>query len=435
MMRTFLGPVALALACLVPLRALADPPADPERRTPVVIAVETAAPAVVNISTTKLMEVDPWFAQFYGRQSRTRKVQSVGSGVIVHADGYVITNYHVVREATETMISLGNGEDERSYPAVILAQDPRNDLALLKIAGDRPFPAVTMGRSDDLMIGEPAIAVGNPFSVGKTVTTGVISALDRTLEMKDGVTFEDFIQTDAAINPGNSGGPLLNIHGEMIGVTTAIRRDGEGSGFAIPVDRVKEILEKLIEAAVVRANLGFRPVSGPGGVRVALVDDTGPAHDGGLKVDDVIERVEQRAVETVFDFATPILGKKPGDRILVTVRRAGERRRVDLVVPEPPVAPEVQYVSRRLGIVGRDPTPEEARKGVTGTIGTEIVTGGPADRVKMEPGDIVVALGRYSISSVAYLASLLEQRARAGDTVEIEVVRAGRAMTGTVTIR
>ncbi len=417
----------LALALVAVPAALAQSPADPARRTPVVVAVEKASPAVVNVSTTKLVEVrDPFFRMYEG----TRPAESMGSGAIIHPDGYVVTNSHVVRMAVEdVLVSIEVDGAERQWKSIVLAEDPRNDLALLKIVGDGPFPALPLGRSDDLLIGEPVIAVGNPFGVGKTVTTGVVGGLKRTVKMDNGESFEDFIQTDAAINPGNSGGPLINVHGEMIGVNTAIIRGGEGIGFAIPVDRVKDIVERLIEAAVQRANLGFRPVPENGAVVVRSVEADGATKD--LLTGDVVESVDGRPVRTVFDFATPIVGKNPGDRLALVVRRGAERRTLDILVP---LRAEEQYVARRLGIVATELPPEARARGYTGVVVGQLLADGPAERVKMEVGDVIFAVDRYEVGDVKTLAQVL-QRMRPGDSVEIRVLRRDRRMAGSVTLR
>ena len=413
---------------LIAPAAFAQPgTADPARRTPVVLAVEKASPAVVNVSATKLVKVrDPFFSMYEG----ARPVGSAGSGAIVHPDGYVVTNSHVVRMAVDDiLVSLEVNGSEVQHKAVLLAEDAGNDLALLKILADGPFPTVELGRSDDLLIGEPVIAVGNPFGVGKTVTTGVVSALGRTVRNEDGVSFKDFIQTDAAINPGNSGGPLLNIHGTMIGVNTAIIRGGEGIGFAIPVGRVKEIIERLIEAAVQRANLGFRPVPEGGVVTVRSVDPEGAA--SGLVAGDVIDSVDGRRVGNVFDFATPIIGKSPGQKITVLVRRGGDSRTVEITVP---MRAEEEYVARRLGILGADLPAVHRARGLSGIVVTKVLEDGPAARVGVQVGDLIGSLDRYEVDGVQTMAQVL-QRLRPGASVDLRVIREDRRMAGSITLR
>ena len=416
----------LIIFSLMLLPALAAP--DAERRTPVVRAVEKASPAVVNISTTKLVTVrDPFFDMMFGPQQR--KTKSVGSGFLIHPAGYVVTNSHVVRAATEIVVSLDIDGSERQYPATVLAEEPVNDLALLKIEGGGSFPSVTLGRSDDLMIGEPVIAVGNPVGVGKTVTTGVLSGTGRSVRSPTGRSFQDFLQTDAAINPGNSGGPLLNIHGEIIGVNTAIIRGTEGLGFAIPVDRVKDIILGLIEAVVEHANLGFRPVAEDGGVSVHSVDPAGVSRR--LRAGDLIKRVDGRAVTSVFDFATPFIGKKPGELVSLVIDREGAMLEVTITVP---LDAEEDYIARRLGIIPGN-QPDAARSnGARGVVVKRVLPDSPASRVKVLPGDVILTVEGYKIEDVRGLAALLK-RARNGVTLNVDVARGGRTMSGSITVR
>jgi serine protease Do len=421
---------AVALVFLV-LGGAAAAQSEAERRTPVVRAVERAAPAVVGISTTKIVRSDPIFDAWLGTFGGTRRVKSVGSGVIVHPDGYLVTNYHVVRRAREILVVLEENGEEKQYEGMLLAEDARNDLALVKIRASRRFTPVRLGRSDDLMIGEPVIAVGNPFGVGKTVTTGVVSAVNRTVRLPDqrgsawGVNeFEDFIQTDAAINPGNSGGPLLNIKGEMIGVNEAIRQGSEGLGFAIPADRVKAILRRLIDAAVQRANLGFLPVKEKAGVTVRSVRKGSAAEKGGLRSGDVIVKVDGAAVPTVFDFTTPLLTKKPGDTIRIAIHRKGERKQIDLKVP---LTPEAQYVADRLGVLGVDLSPADRVRGHYGVLVDKVLEGTPAQRVSMKPGDLITevrfGLRSLDVKNLKVLAGIVNRYE--GLTVEIVVWRKG----------
>jgi serine protease Do len=226
------------------------------RRTPVVLAVEMAAPAVVNIATERTIEVqpfifqDPFFQQFFGQfmdprafQPQTAKETSLGSGLIVSPDGLVLTNRHVVRRLAAIRVQLADG---RTFNGSLVAASRVYDLALIRVTTSQALPTALIGRSDDLMIGETAIAIGNPFGLSHTVTVGVVSALHRTLREAG---YGDLIQTDAAINPGNSGGPLLNILGQAIGINTAIYAEGQGIGFATPIDRAREFIEAYKESA------------------------------------------------------------------------------------------------------------------------------------------------------------------------------------------
>src|SRR5204863_10077631 len=208
---------------------------------------ERVSLAVVNVSAESIVrEVDPFFGGMLG-PSRRRKTQSLGSGLIIDAAGVVLTNAHVIEGASRIVVTTLDG---RELEADVLGSDRDADLAVLKVDG-KNLPARPLGRSGDLMIGETVIAIGNPFGLSHTVTTGVVSALNRSLNT-DGRTYTDFIQTDASINPGNSGGPLLNIRGELIGVNTAIYGKAQGIGFAIPVDRVHRVMGDLVSFGEVR---------------------------------------------------------------------------------------------------------------------------------------------------------------------------------------
>jgi len=222
------------------------------RENAIVRAVKNVSPAVVNISTSKFVgrNVNPFFSRenddffnkffrdFFEPRKRQYVQKSLGSGVIIDSTHkYILTNHHVIVRASKIAITLAN---KKEFEARVVGTDPESDLAVLKIETDSAIPAITMGGSDDLMIGETVIAIGNPFGLSHTVTTGVISALNRSVRTGTGV-YHNFIQIDASINPGNSGGPLLNINGELIGINTAIYSGAEGIGFAIPIDRQREL--------------------------------------------------------------------------------------------------------------------------------------------------------------------------------------------------
>ncbi|MBT7936309.1 MAG: trypsin-like serine protease, partial [Nitrospina sp.] len=231
-----------------------------ERRTPLVRAVEKVSPAVVNIYTTEISRsarnpfrnfnnnlFDKFFKDFLP-PTRSQK-RSLGSGVLINADGFILTNEHVIAKAAKIHVVLS---DKQEFDASVIGADTKSDLAIIKIDSDRSLPFVEMGRSDDLMIGEQVLAIGNPFGLQQTVTTGIISALNRNLRAGKNKVYSDFIQVDASINPGNSGGPLLNINGSLIGINTAIYQKAEGIGFAIPIDHAKRIVLELVNYGKVR---------------------------------------------------------------------------------------------------------------------------------------------------------------------------------------
>jgi len=221
------------------------------RRTPVVEVVERVRPAVVSITTNiPMVQQDLFFR-------RVVQAQSSGTGVMVYEDGFLITNFHVVRDATSIEVRFDEGDDAKVYKAVTVSANPEEDLALLKIEGEGPFPVVTI-TGEEPILGEPVVAIGNAYGRSHTVSTGIVSGLHRKVDTPEGLHFENLIQTDASINPGNSGGPLLNIHGELIGINTAMQNTAENIGFAIPVEHVKQVLsEHLLALGQARAWLGF----------------------------------------------------------------------------------------------------------------------------------------------------------------------------------
>lgn len=323
-------------------------------------AAEMAAPSVVNIYTTKLIEQqhspflnDPFFRRFFGDnlpESDKRLENSLGSGVIVSANGYVLTNNHVIAEADEIQVALRDG---RRKAARVIGTDPETDLALLRV--DLPnLPAITFGQSDGLRVGDVVLAIGNPFGVGQTVTMGIVSALRRNeLGLS---TFENFIQTDAAINPGNSGGALINPYGQLIGINTAIYSQSGGSqgiGFAIPAVLAKDVMQQILERGhVVRGWLGINVqeltnelarslnVAENSGVVVAGVLKNGPAHNAGIKPGDVITKIAEDSVTTPHQLVDAVAKKSPGSEIKITLVQDGKTRTLTAKVGErPPPGP------------------------------------------------------------------------------------------------
>jgi len=309
---------------LVPMAAHAEPattaheggaeptstPDDDLRRTPVVRAVERAAPAVVTI------EVEVAQASLFG----SSVTASHGSGVIIHGDGLVLTNAHVVSGAQSIRATTQQGVH---YEAVVLAMHRDLDLAVLQLEEASDLPTIELGDSSELFLGETAVAIGNPLGLGMTVSTGVVSSVQREVELQRGVT-QTFIQTDAAINPGNSGGALIDIHGRLIGVNTAIRADAEGIGFAIPVNRARKIAEDLVHYGTVRApwlgcdvvDIDTRRLWGTaladGAVRVTRVWADGPAATAGVKPGDLLFEVQGARVKSRADLNARLASLEPG---------------------------------------------------------------------------------------------------------------------------
>ncbi|MGM0824815.1 MAG: S1C family serine protease [Pseudomonadota bacterium] len=320
-------------------------------------AVNQAAPAVVNIYSSRIVErdehplmSDPFFQQFFNGDDATthqRMLSSLGSGVIVSDEGYVLTNHHVINGADEIQVALRDG---REVIAEVIGTDPESDLAVLKIDLDE-LPVIELSNSTDVAVGDVALAIGNPFGVGQTVTMGIISATGRShLGLN---AYEDFIQTDAAINPGNSGGALVNPEGALVGINTAIfSRSGgsQGIGFAIPANLAHSILDELVtQGRVIRGWLGIEAqalsrelaasfgLRTPQGVIVAGVVDEGPAEEAGLMPGDVLLAVDGQPILDARVTMSDIASIKPGTSLPLTIVRDGERMEMTLEVGERPI--------------------------------------------------------------------------------------------------
>jgi serine protease Do len=411
------------------------------RRTPVVEAVEQVRDSVVNISSTQIVRVSPFGqffdlgpdAEFFG--SGTQKVQSAGSGFVLHASGYIVTNAHVVAGTRQPKVTFANGQ---VYDARVLAMDEEHDMAVLKVGADKPLKAAVLGTSSDLMIGETAIAIGNPFGFQRTVTAGVVSAVDRTLRFQDqrsdqGVKeYKGLIQTDAAINPGNSGGPLLNILGEVIGINTAIRGDAQNIGFAIPVDQLRRFLPGIMDVERInRVTLGVH-FEGVGPARVTEVNPGSPAAMAGLKAGDVIIAVENRPVSQDIDFFVEMMEKKPGQDVTLTVLRDGKRHKFVVQLGARPDG--MQQAWQKLGVRLRDLSAAQAgRLGVaegSGLLVYEVREAGAAHEAGIEPGDILVQVGRTAAKDLASVAEALDG-VKPGQVVDVGIVRIQQSRFGT----
>jgi serine protease Do len=368
---------ALALALVAALLGTVDAHAaatpdhvDPSsisrsRRTAIVTAAQRVSPAVVSVSvvTTRIVRTDPYglpfrdefFERFFPPSLYRERVPGLGSGVIVDADGIVLTNSHVIRDAEEVKVNLPDG---RHFDAKLLGDSPVYDLAVLKITGDK-LPVAPLGDSDSLVVGEWAIAIGNPFGFlladsQPTVTAGVVSAMRRDIkaEATQSGMYKNMIQTDAAINPGNSGGALVDADGEVIGINTFIFTNSGGSiglGFAIPINLAKRVLGEVRRYGRVRVawpGMTVQPVSDAiarrlgwddaGGLVVSAVDKGGPAERAGLKPLDRIRRVNGRVTNEIEDAQSSIYGAQVGDRLTLYVEREGKPRTIVLTLEEAP---------------------------------------------------------------------------------------------------
>ena len=378
---------------------LGGPPDNP-RRSPVVEVVETAGPAVVNIGAEVVSRDNPFgrrgrrddpFWQFFGRGQRSRRSQSLGSGVIIDASGLVLTNEHVVARATAITVTLS---DRRTFSAEVVGADRDFDVAVLRILDAKGLPTVALGKSESLMPGEPVVAIGNPFGLSNTVTTGVVSALHRSIEAEDR-KYEDFVQTDAAINPGNSGGALLDIEGKLIGINTAIYSSGNGIGFAIPIDQAMAIVQEVLRYGEVRpafTGVVVDPESRPGARIVGILPGS-PAARAGLRKGDRLVDLGGQEIKSGLAFWKKERGLIPGRSAELTFERAGRATRARLGVEELSESVAVQLGHARLGL---DVKP---RRG--GLVISRVDRGSAAARLGLRRGDRLLGLAGRRLQSEA----------------------------------
>ena len=388
---------------------------------------ERTKPVVVNISTTKTLKGrgfgspfggspfgDDFFDQFFRDMPRREfKQRSLGSGFIISADGYIFTNNHVVEQADKILVKVSDGKE---YEAKIIGTDANTDIALIKIKPDNSLPVADLGDSDKVKVGEWVIAIGNPFGLEATVTAGIISAKGRLIGAGP---YDNFIQTDASINPGNSGGPLFSMDGKVIGINTAIVAQGQGIGFAVPINMAKNILADLkSKGKVTRGWLGIsvQDISddmaknlnhkGKSGALVSDVFSGDPADKAGIKIGDIITELNGKTVKDTHDLLLTIASLKVGQKLNVKVNREGKELSFQVTVGERKenvVAAAEKQGKGQFGIVAQEITPDIARQlGISreGVVITEIQSGSPADEVGIQPQDIIVQVNRAKISSM-----------------------------------
>ncbi len=458
--------MALALVALIPAApVLADVPQSREQiNLTFAPLVKKVAPSVVNIYSRKVVQSragvsrlfdDPIFRHFFGEEfgrrfsgPTRRKVQnSLGSGVIVRSDGLVVTNAHVIAGADEITVILS---DRREFEAEVVGTDERTDLALLRLPmGAEELPVLPFRDSDDLEVGDLVLALGNPFGVGQTVTSGIISGLART-----GVGISDlnfFIQTDAAINPGNSGGALVAMDGRLVGINTAIATksgSSAGVGFATPSNMVRTVIRGLIDGRVVRPWLGARgqPVTQdiagsmglrrPVGVLINEIAPGGPADKGGVRVGDVVFAVDDRAVDDDEALKYRIATREPGDTVRLRALRKGREVTLTLKMEPPPEDPPRNVTN----IGGRNPFSGLRVANLSPALGEEMGVGFDASGVMVigihkrslavrygfKPGDIFVSINSQRVDRVATLARMIKD---APQSWNIRLRRNGQLVT------
>jgi serine protease Do len=410
-----LAAVLLAAAAAAPLST---------RKNEIVLVVEKVSPSVVNISAEQTLRRRPSIFDdfFFGQDPRSRRrAQSLGSGVIIDSKGVILTNDHVVSGASKIIATTKAGVE---LECEVVGADTDNDLAVLRTRRPGgPLPAIRLGTSSDLLIGETIVAIGNPFGLSNTVTAGVVSATGRTVRAENERTYTDFIQTDASINPGNSGGPLVNLDGDMIGVATAIIGGGaQGIGFAIPIDRARRIVDDLLRFGEVRPVwIGVRGktlVSGeenrPRGFRVRMVYPDSPAARAGVQVGDQIVSVDAAPIDSQEAFETVLSTRGPGRPLKLALRGKGGERTVTVQGEAPPAGIGSRLLREELGMA--------VRAGESGLRITVVDRDGLAAQAGLKTGDVLLAVNGTAVRTIEDVDQIM-QRDLNKPSVVIEIGR------------
>jgi serine protease Do len=417
---------------------------------------EQVGPAVVNIQVEKGAKdaglpsgMNPFgderFKDFFGKQMppQERRQGGIGTGFVIDRNGYIITNNHVVEDADKIKVKL---KDEREFDAKVIGRDPHTDLALIKIDAKGELPVASLGRSAELKVGEWVVAVGSPFGLEQTVTAGIVSAKGRAIGSGP---YDDFIQTDASINPGNSGGPLLNLNGEVVGINTAIIAQGQGIGFAIPIDMATKIVAQLKEnGEVTRGWLGVNIQDLKGdlaeyygakdseGVLVTEVVPGNPAEKAGIKAKDVITAVDGEKVKNSRELTAKAATLPVGEATRITVLRDGKEKTIDVKVAKRPLTvadagkPQVEKEGE-YGLQVTDLTPELAQRLNTdrqaGVVVINVRPDSKAAKAGVQQGDLILEVNRHSVSSTGDLKQLLAKY-KSGGGVSLLVQRSNAGM-------
>ena len=407
------------LACLTAVVLQSSKLSAAERRNEVVEAVAKAGQAVVNIRTEQIVSrsggnpffgfSDPLFEEFFQNlvPSQTYKTQALGSGIIIDPRGYILTNAHVTEKASKIYVALP--DQSKEVEASLVGQADYIDLAVLKIKEEKKYPYLKIGRSDDLLIGETVIAIGNPLGLGHSVTTGVVSAAIRRIPMEDKI-LSVFIQTDALINPGNSGGPLININGDLIGINTAIARQAQGIGFAIPIDSVKRVLPDLMARGKLRHPYhGIIPSpvgkdhssTNNGGILVNGVDPDSPAAKAGLSFGDVILRLDEIPIGSPAEMQAMLNTYIPGNTIILEVQHGFVTKEKKLVLQEFPKEYGLRYGRQIFGIEVKD-------NQAGGVVIKAVVKDSPAEDIGIKRGDLITEIGGNPVENLRSYNEIIE---------------------------
>ena len=397
---------------------------------------EKIIPTVVNISAEKSIKIkaptfeffspfEDFFRDFFKDfplpKEFREKIRSLGSGVIISEDGYIITNNHVVEGYDKLIVTLADGTKFKEKEVKIIGRDPKTDIALLKIETKKKLPFAPLGNSDEVRIGEWVMAVGNPFGLSGTVTVGVISAKHRTgIDLYGGPTYQDFIQTDAAINPGNSGGPLVNLKGEVIGINTAIKTTSGGNigiGFAIPINLVKKVKDDLMKKGkVVRGYLGIylqelteelkESMDLPKDLEGVVIRDiipNSPASKADLKSGDIILKFQGKKVKSVDELRFMVAETPPNTKVTLEIYRNGKIKTVEVVLGEMPE--EISQVKKE-AVLDIGLKVKETKEGV---VVEEVESDSPAEEAGFQAGDIILEIQKEKINNLDDYYRVLEK--------------------------
>ncbi len=394
-----------------------------ERETPTVLAIRRCSGAVVNIHGQKTIRATA--ASMAGASGEAgRHVNGMGTGVVIDPRGYVITNFHVVEDVDQVQVTLADGS---TTTAEVVATEIRSDLALLKVKVTQPLETIPRGTSSDLMVGEPVIAIGNAFGYVHTATEGIVSALHRDVPVNDTQEYRDLIQTSAGINPGNSGGPLLNIHGEIIGVNVAVRIGAQQIAFAIPIDQAIDIVSDMISSHNEdRLSIGLRTEGGPrdgDGVVIAHVAASSPASREGLQAGDRIVQVGGVATNDRLDFGLALIEAQAGEQIPFEVERSGQLVKVAMTLSGAPavVGDDAQALAWAAIGVKLQPVSKTAMQNINkksrknyrgGLLVADVRKGSPADSQGIQKGDVLIGLHGWSTASIGELQGILNKVAQ-----------------------
>ena len=406
------------------------------RRTAEVSAIEQARPSVVNIHGRKTIVNE---VADSSRGEGMQQVNGMGTGIVIDERGYIVTNYHVVEGVGRILVTTSVG---KTVTAELVAHEGKTDLAIIKIETDEMLPVIRIGTSQDLMAGEPVLAIGNAYGYTHTVTRGIISALHRPIEVSETQNYPDLIQTDASINPGNSGGPLLNIDGDMIGINVAVRMGAQGLGFALPVDEAIDVVARLMDEEVCRrvthGVTGRTTVSRDGNRFVVTEVSPGSgAAASGLRAGDVIQTADNKPVSRALDFERVLLGHQAGDEVPLIVARAGDEVMVGLVLGEA-VANPASVNDLAWDVLGLRLTPapaqavrQQSSRYRGGLRVTAVRPNSPAARQGIRNGDILVGLHKWETISLDNVSYILEnEEFGQAQPAKFYILRGGETLFG-----